>query len=108
MRLALAALASFRKTYPGHMYRGKHRKRPYATEEAIAARIKFLKMEEQNMFYLRHPYLTLEQSWGHSQELGKQKAFIREMHLMKLNRNAKPSVTIEERYDMLRNNDVWD
>ncbi|XP_068235058.1 large ribosomal subunit protein mL63 isoform X2 [Palaemon carinicauda] len=86
----------------------KHRKRPFVTEVAMENRIKFLQMEEQNMFFLRHPYLTLEQSWGHNHALGKRKALVREMSIIRMTKTAKPNVTIEEQFNMLRNTDVWD
>lgn len=57
MRLALMLLRS--KTNPnGHMYRGKHRKiKPVFIEDLQKLRNAYA-IEEENMFYLRHPYLT--------------------------------------------------
>lgn len=57
MRLALVLLRS--KTNPnGHMFRGKHRKvKPVVIEDLQKLRNQF-EIEERNMFFLRHPYLT--------------------------------------------------
>merc|ERR1712183_28650 len=101
-KLSVALLASFRKTAPGNIYIGKHRKWPKVTELALNNKIKWLKLEEQNMLYLRHPYLTLDQSWGHANELGKAEAFHREQYLLRMSEKTKPDVTLEERYDTLR------
>ncbi|KAK7086339.1 Ribosomal protein 63, mitochondrial [Halocaridina rubra] len=108
MRTTFMLLARFRKTYPGNIYGGKNRKRPYVDEPVIASKVKAIQLEEQNMFYLRHPYLTLEQSWGHAAELGRRKDFIQSKHVQRVNEKTKPHVTLEEQYDMLRVRDVWD
>lgn len=108
MRITATLLRSFRKATPGNIYIGKHRKWPKVTEEAFENKIKRLKIEEENMFLLRHPYLTLDQSWGHAIELGKNQKFEREKYLELQNKKAKPDVTLEERYTHLRNTDVWD
>ncbi|KAG0703712.1 Ribosomal protein 63, mitochondrial [Chionoecetes opilio] len=104
MRLTLALL---RKRMPkGHIYLGKHRKIPKVTEVVTGNLGRRLEVEEQNMYILRHPYLTLEQAWGHGAALGKGKQFYERV------RNHKEkwltSVTVEEQYDTLRNNDKWD
>ncbi|XP_045584376.1 large ribosomal subunit protein mL63 [Procambarus clarkii] len=104
MRLSLLLLR--RKMPNGYIYGGKHRKYPKVTELEVGNAVKGLKVEEENMFYLRHPYLTLDQSWGHAQALGKGKAFIRKMYAAQ--QKVKPTVTLEERYTTLRNTDVWD
>ncbi|XP_053632874.1 large ribosomal subunit protein mL63 [Cherax quadricarinatus] len=97
----------FRKKMPnGNIWIGKHRMIPKVTELETGNASKRLQLEEQNMFYLRHPYLTLDQSWGHATALGKHKAFIRRMYLKQ--QKFQPNVTLEERYNILRNTDHWD
>lgn len=57
MRLFLA-LCRYRKTPNGNIYTGKHRLvKPveFADKQKLKDQ---LEMEERNMFYLRHPYLT--------------------------------------------------
>ncbi|XP_050715299.1 ribosomal protein 63, mitochondrial-like [Eriocheir sinensis] len=104
MRLALTLL---RKKMPnGHIYIGKHRMIPKPTPEAMEGMTKRLQVEERNMFILRHPYLTIEQSFGHAGALGKSQAFFQRRR----NEEEKwmPNVTLEERFETLRNDDKWD
>lgn len=58
MRLALVLLRS--KVNPnGHIFRGKYRKvKPVFPEDLQKLRNQY-QIEEENMFYLRHPYLTV-------------------------------------------------
>lgn len=56
MRLAIALL---RKKMPnGHIYRGKYRIVPPTTGKHIAQKRIDYEIEEKNMLYLRHPFLT--------------------------------------------------
>ncbi|CAG9853722.1 unnamed protein product [Phyllotreta striolata] len=58
------------------------------------------------MFYLRHSYLTPEQSYGHAKALGKN-----EENFIKTKTKAKPfydKVTLESRLGHLRINESWD
>ncbi|KAK4326419.1 hypothetical protein Pmani_003072 [Petrolisthes manimaculis] len=90
----------------GNIYTGKHRLYPKVKDCVIENVNKKLALEEQNMFYLRHPYLTLEQSWGHATAMGKGKEFIQRKTLEK--EKWMEDVTIESRYATLNNKDVWD
>lgn len=57
MRLFYALLR--RKHMPnGHIYRGKNRLYKEVTLEDMQKLRNEFRIEEQNMFYLRHPYLT--------------------------------------------------
>lgn len=57
MRLFYALLR--RKHMPnGHIYRGKNRLYKEVTGEHVQELKNQFRIEEQNMFYLRHPYLT--------------------------------------------------
>lgn len=57
MRLFFALLR--RKHMPnGHIYRGKNRLYKEVTLEDMQKLRNEFRIEEQNMFYLRHPYLT--------------------------------------------------
>uniref|UniRef100_A0A0P4WT07 Ribosomal protein 63, mitochondrial n=2 Tax=Scylla TaxID=6760 RepID=A0A0P4WT07_SCYOL len=104
MRLALVLL---RKRMPnGHIHTGKHRLYPKVTKMDTADMKRRLEIEEQNMLILRYPYLTLDQSWGHAQALGKGKAFCDKMK--NFSEKWLPNVTIEERFETLRNKDIWD
>lgn len=52
--------ALFRRKYMpnGHIYRGKNRIYKEVTTEHIQDLKNQFRIEEQNMFFLRHPYLT--------------------------------------------------
>ncbi|XP_014486015.1 PREDICTED: uncharacterized protein LOC106750289 [Dinoponera quadriceps] len=67
MRLGLT-LFKYKCTIP-HRFRGKYRivKDP-SLKDLYRMRQDFDR-EEQNMLILRHPYLTIEQSFGHAQAL---------------------------------------
>ncbi|KAJ8913710.1 hypothetical protein NQ315_007427 [Exocentrus adspersus] len=96
-----------RKHMPnGHIYRGKNRivKEP-KWEDIQKVKNKF-EIEEQNMFYLRHAYLTPEQSSGHAKALGKNEA-----NYIKTKTKVKPfydHVTIEGVLGHLRVREAWD
>lgn len=57
MRLTLINL--FKKTVPGHIFRGKKRLVREVTPRAMNHQIREYEMQEENMLYLRHPYITL-------------------------------------------------
>ncbi|KAJ8934208.1 hypothetical protein NQ318_021633 [Aromia moschata] len=96
-----------RKHMPnGHIYRGKNRIVKEPKFEDLQKLRDQLETEEQNMFYLRHCYLTPEQSQGHAKALGK-----REENFIKLITKPKPfydNVTIESRLAHLRVKEAWD
>ncbi|XP_042876155.1 ribosomal protein 63, mitochondrial-like [Penaeus japonicus] len=104
MRLALTLLR--RKMPHGNIFIGKDRIMPKIKEGHMKNVKNRLQQEEENMFYLRNPYLTLDQSWGHAKELGKHEKWLRNKYLE--GQKCKPNVTIEERYKTLRTTDVWD
>ncbi|XP_050499212.1 ribosomal protein 63, mitochondrial [Diabrotica virgifera virgifera] len=90
----------------GNIYTGKHRiwKQP-TIKDVLKLKIE-LEEEEKNMHYLRHPYLTLEQSSGHARALGKNEA-----NYIKTKTKQKPfyeKVTIESRLAHLRVKEGWD
>lgn len=58
MRLSVI-LFHLKKKYPnGHIYRGKYRLVKPVFPDVIEKMKNEFRIEEQNMFYLRHPYLT--------------------------------------------------
>ncbi|KAJ8926297.1 hypothetical protein NQ314_021356 [Rhamnusium bicolor] len=97
--------ALFRKKMPnGHIYRGKNRLVKVPTWEDLQKLRNEFEIEEQNMFYLRHSYLT--PSHGHAKALGKH-----EEGFIKVLTRPKPfydNVTIESRLAHLRVTECWD
>lgn len=89
----------------------------YKHNEDNAARLrKKFEIEEQNMFYLRHSFLTpvsslfrafckvetncdqkQEQENGYAKELGKRENWLAEKQNLRLTRPYRPHVTLEER-----------
>ncbi|XP_018564491.1 ribosomal protein 63, mitochondrial [Anoplophora glabripennis] len=96
-----------RKHMPnGHIYRGKNRLyREPQVEDVVKLRNRF-EIEEENMFYLRHAYLTPEQSYGHAKALGKN-----EENFIKTKTKRRPfydHITIEGTLAHLRVKEPWD
>ena len=62
---------------------------------------------EQNMLYLRHPYLTVEQSHGHMSHIDKTPAFWEKIFKPRVERFSK-HVTLAERLSHLKVQEQWD
>ncbi|XP_055697330.1 uncharacterized protein LOC129798291 [Phlebotomus papatasi] len=106
MRLSFACF--FKKTVNGHIFRGKNRLvKPVSKQAMIRLRAEY-DLQEQNMLYLRHPYLTIEESFGHTKELGKPEAKMARWKDYDLEQRRKPHITIEERLSCLKIKDAWD
>ncbi|XP_044738699.1 ribosomal protein 63, mitochondrial [Chrysoperla carnea] len=107
MRLTLALL---RKKMPnGHIYRGKYRIVPPTTGKHIAQKRIDYEIEEKNMLYLRHPFLTPEQSFGHAKALGKSEQRMERLKAARLEDYfKKPHVRLEDRLAHLRVTDSWE
>ncbi|PSN31005.1 hypothetical protein C0J52_20466 [Blattella germanica] len=104
--MRLAALLFSRKGPNGHKWRGKYRLVKEVTPDARRLQVSEYQLEEQNMFYLRHPYLTLEQSQGHAKDLQKKDKW-RE-NFRNIRTTYKEPVTLEKHYAHLRYKDVWE
>lgn len=69
--------------------------------------------EEQNMLYLRHPYLTVEESAGHMDAYDKEQD---EKHpemnysfrLERIKRNFQKTITLQNRMVWLRRTENWE
>ncbi|CAH0549202.1 unnamed protein product [Brassicogethes aeneus] len=105
MRLFQALLR--RKNMPhGNIYTGKHRiVKPVKRDDVQKLRNDF-EIEEKNMFYLRHSFLTSEQSFGHAAALGKHENRMKELIMKK--KDFKDNVTVESRLAHLRVKECWD
>ncbi|CAH0713866.1 unnamed protein product, partial [Brenthis ino] len=91
----------------GHIFRGKDRLVKKVEPKHIRNLQQNFAVEEQNMFYLRHPYLTEAESHGHSKALGKQE--IRQKKFQSISaRYFKEDVTLFERLQHLRVKESWD
>uniref|UniRef100_A0A6B2EFF0 Putative ribosomal protein 63 mitochondrial n=1 Tax=Phlebotomus kandelakii TaxID=1109342 RepID=A0A6B2EFF0_9DIPT len=106
MRLSLACL--FKKTVNGHIFRGKNRLVKPVSKRAMERLRTEYDLMEQNMLYLRHPYLSIEESSGHTKELGKTEAKMAKWRDYNLELKRKPNITIEERLACLKIKEAWD
>ncbi|KAJ9598304.1 hypothetical protein L9F63_010982 [Diploptera punctata] len=104
MRLTLFLLS--RKGPNGHIFRGKNRLvRPVTNADCHKLKREY-EVEEKNMFYLRHPYITIEQSKGHARALGKKEAWLD--NFRKIRTPVKGPVTLEQLYGHLGHNKSWE
>ncbi|XP_034827671.1 large ribosomal subunit protein mL63 [Maniola hyperantus] len=91
----------------GHIFRGKDRLVRKVEPKHLRKLEQNFAIEEQNMFYLRHPYLTEEESYGHAKALGKHEA--RKKRFEETSRRMfKEDVTLYERLQHLRVKESWD
>ncbi|KPJ14798.1 hypothetical protein RR48_05892 [Papilio machaon] len=106
MKLSLILLR--RNRLPnGHIFRGKDRLVKKVEPHHLRRLQQDFAIEEQNMFYLRFPYLTEAESAGHVKALGKveeRKQAYRERNL----KFFKEDVTLYERLKHLRVIEGWD
>ncbi|XP_011296976.1 ribosomal protein 63, mitochondrial [Fopius arisanus] len=107
MRLTAFLLHWKKKPPPGHVWRGKHRKvKDPAYYDLLKLRHDF-EQEERNMLFLRHPYLTKEQSEGHMKEIKVRPDFVT------INQNARNErfnkhFTWQDQLVHLRTTDCWE
>ncbi|XP_016939037.1 large ribosomal subunit protein mL63 [Drosophila suzukii] len=106
MRLTLINM--FKKTVPGHIFRGKRRLVKPVSQRAMDTLTREYERQEQVMLLLRHPYLTLEESSGHAKELQKREKLVAKWTDEQTLRKMKPHVTIEERLNQLKIKEAWD
>ncbi|EFA08456.1 large ribosomal subunit protein mL63 [Tribolium castaneum] len=105
MRL-FQALCRRKNSVPGNVWIGKHRLSRSVTMQDVAKLRNQFEIEEKNMFYLRHSYLTPEQSYGHAIALGKpQEKYVA---LITRKKDYKDNITIESMLGHLRHKEAWD
>ncbi|KPJ05229.1 hypothetical protein RR46_01984 [Papilio xuthus] len=91
----------------GHIFRGKDRLVKRVEPRHLRRLQENFAIEEQNMFYLRFPYLTEAESAGHVKAMGKveeRKRACRDKNL----KIFKEDVTLYERLKHLRVKESWD
>ncbi|KAH8386490.1 hypothetical protein KR093_000792 [Drosophila rubida] len=98
----------FKKTVPGHIFRGKRRLVKPVSKRAMETLTREYERQEQIMLLLRHPYLTQEQSAGHAKELQKREKLVAQWTDAQTLSKMKPHVTIEERLNQLKIKEAWD
>ncbi|XP_015126207.1 ribosomal protein 63, mitochondrial [Diachasma alloeum] len=107
MRLTAILMHWKKKPSPGHVWRGKHRKvKDPSFFDLLTLRHDFQR-EERNMLFLRHPYLTNEQSHGHMKELKVPPNF-RAMNQADRNKRFDKHFTWQDQLVHLRTTDRWE
>ncbi|KAI9590346.1 ribosomal protein 63, mitochondrial [Glossina fuscipes] len=104
----LTLINFFKKTVPGHIFRGKRRLVKPVGRRAMETLRREYEREEQVMLLLRHPYLTLEESHGHVKHLQKSEVKITNWNDATTLKKMKPHVTWEDRLNHLRVKESWD
>lgn len=57
--MQLTLINFFKRTVPGHIFRGKRRLVRKVTEKEMNRLLNHYKVQENNMLYLKNPYITL-------------------------------------------------
>lgn len=60
--MQLTLINFFKRTVPGHIFRGKRRLVRKVTEKEMNRLLNHYKVQENNMLYLKNPYITLVSS----------------------------------------------
>jgi len=112
MRISSVLLRRFGKFAPGKIDSGKNRIYPGVNNLDLAKLRKEFQVTQNNITLLRHPYLTAVQSHGHEDELrdfeGEEFTKVMEKAQAELRTRRKRDITLEERYNKMRNADSWD
>lgn len=108
VNMRLTALLFFRKKLPrGHIFQGKHRIVKEVDKVSLRRLRHDYEREENNMLLLRHPYLTLEQSFCHMKALRKIEGRKVDWQEEKIKKFTKVT-TLEDRLMHLNTKDAWD
>lgn len=91
------------------IFRGKYRKIKEPTIQDLIKLRNDFEREEQNMLILRHPYLTVEQSYGHMAALKAERGIdTKPKHSTWKDVKFTKEITIADRLSHLKVRDVWD
>jgi len=106
--MKLSLVCWFKKSVNGHIFRGKYRLVKRVSKAAMETQIREYERQDAVMRLLRYPYLTTEESSGHTKHLNKPQLLIAKFNATHLQNSMKPHVTIEERLNHLKTNEAWD
>lgn len=98
----------FKRSVNGNIFRGKTRLVKPVSRKSVATLHREYELQERNMLYLRHPYLTREESSGHAKALGKPGEVRKKWAKEALSGTMRPHVTIEERLFHLDVKKSWE
>lgn len=107
MHITQILLRGPRKYPKGSIWQGKFRIVKPVTDLAKANKIVEYKIEEQNMFLLRHPYLSVEEEKGYLKEQNKHEKWVNEKKTAQLKKFVKHTKLADHLCD-LRSQEAWD
>ncbi|KAF2364285.1 Ribosomal protein 63 mitochondrial [Trinorchestia longiramus] len=96
---------------PGKIDRGKNRIYPKITRGDVKKAKEAIAITERNILLLRHPYLTIKESYGHEDEvIDKEKLEFQKLlkETLKIHTEKFPDVTMEERFMRADVTHSWD
>ncbi|KAL1450401.1 hypothetical protein WDU94_002772 [Cyamophila willieti] len=107
MHLTNILLRGPRKLPRGNIKAGKYRLVKLVTDINKARQIEEYKIEEQNMFLLRHPFLSVEEERGYVADQNKHEKWLTEKRLLVLKKFEKHTKLGDHLCD-LRSGESWD
>uniref|UniRef100_A0A8D8TIP1 Uncharacterized protein n=1 Tax=Cacopsylla melanoneura TaxID=428564 RepID=A0A8D8TIP1_9HEMI len=107
MHLTNILLRGGRKLPRGSIKIGKHRLVKPVNDLNIARKIEEYKIEEQNMFLLRHPFLSVKEEQGYLADQNKHEKWVTEKKLINLKKFEKHTKLGDHLCD-LRSGESWD
>ncbi|XP_012253891.2 uncharacterized protein LOC105684821 [Athalia rosae] len=105
--MRLTAILLRKKLPNGHIFRGKNRLVKQVDEKSLKQLRWDYELEEQNMLFLRHPYLTVEQSYGHATAYGKPEKRMEGLKQLKIDKFSR-TTTLKDRLMHLQTSETWD
>lgn len=98
---------ALRKYPKGSIWHGKYRIVKPVTPIQKAKKIEEIKVEERNMFLLRHPYLSVQEECGYLKEQNKHEKWINEKRTAQLKKFEQRTMLTDHLCD-LRSGEKWD
>ncbi|CAO1391505.1 unnamed protein product [Diamesa hyperborea] len=106
--MQLTLINFFKRTVPGHIFRGKKRLVKQVSRRSMDTMIREFELQEKNMLLLRNPYLSVEQSSGHAKALNKQENKLKFWNNNPIKPPLKDHVKIADRLAHLNVKSVWE
>lgn len=107
MHLTNILLRGMRKFPRGSIYIGKNRLVRPVLPLGKALKIEEIKIEERNMFLLRHPYLSPEEERGYVKNQNKHEKWVNEKKMIQLKKFERHTKLTDHLCD-LRHGERWD
>lgn len=90
------------------LFSGKHRIPRVVNTATKRILLRQLALEEENLFYLRQPYLSQEQEQGHTSALNKRRERIAQIRAQKIEMKMLKHVSFDDRLQHLKVAESWE